>query len=147
MGEAHPRALQHEHPVAYDHVQRVPGESRIVARCRDDVDRRPRERGDVEQHVPRLLGKPLEPPPEKLPQAFGHGNRPAGFRPADGRGQLERVERVAGRCPLDSGQLGAAKLDVEAVAQQPVEFGEPKRPQRGLSHDMAEGQADGPRVG
>ena len=90
----------------------------------DDVDVRPRERGDQQQHVERLAGKAGKTAAEQLAQAVRDAERLARRRARVRSDQfpakLQCEERVAGGRFLYTCQFGPVQLEPEPLLEETV---------------------------
>ena len=92
----------------------------VSMRCRDQLDRRPGERRDLEQDIDRVRpGSRARRPPSSSCRLSGTGKARPGVRPrvrADELApQLEREERIARRRLLHAGELGTRQLEPEPL--------------------------------
>ena len=120
--EAEPRVVELDDAFPHGRLERLEDTLPVSVRRRDELDRRPRERCDLEEDVDRLRWQPGEPAAEQLPQAFGNPQGPTGrrprVRPNELASELEREERVARRRLLDAGELRPRQVETEPLLEQ-----------------------------
>ena len=134
MREAQARVVELDDAFPHRRLERLEDALPVSVRRRDQLDRRPGERRDLEEDVDRLRRQPGEAAAEQLVQALRHSQRPAGrrsrVRPDELAAELEREERVARRCLLDAGELRPRQLEPEPLLEQMVERAQAERAER-----------------
>ena len=115
MREAEAGVVELDGPLPNGCLHGVQDTLSVAVRGRDEVDRRPGERRDQEQHVDRLARKTSEPTAEELTKAFRNRERAAGRRARPGAdeltAELEGKERIAGSRLADTRQLRPRELE------------------------------------
>ena len=94
-------------------------------RCRDQIDRRPGERRDLEQDIEGLAGSRARRPPSSSRKVSGTrqglARRRARVRAYELAPELEREEGIARRRLLHAGELGAGQVEPEPLLEQAVQ--------------------------
>ena len=106
----------------------------IAVSSRDDLDRRPGQRCDLQQDVERVAVQAGEAATEQLTQALGDAQRPARSwsctRSDELPAELEREEGVASRCLLHADELRSGQLEPELLLEQTMQRAERERAER-----------------
>ncbi len=108
--EAHVRVVELDHALPNGLLERVEDGLPVAVGGGDEVDRRPRERCDLQQDVERLTGSRARRPPSSSRRLSGTrsgwpGDRPR-VRADELAAELEREERVARRRLVHARELG-----------------------------------------
>ena len=104
----------------------------VAERQYDKLDRRPGERGSVQEYVQGLGGKPGQAATKEVPQAFRHANRPPGrrlrVRADQFAPELEGVKRISRGRLVQTRELGPGQLKPELLPEELMHPAQAERP-------------------
>jgi hypothetical protein len=145
VGEADARVSQFDDLLTDGRRQRLAYARGVPMRRGHQLDRRTRQRRNVQQDVGGLGGKPREPATQQLSQALGHAH-PGGLRRTRLRVQnlapeLEREERVSLAGVLDAPELCPREFErqffLDQIAEGAPAQGAQREPRQPLLRERA----------